>query len=204
MSATLLTQLETAETIPAGSLYMMEAGDGSGTKTVTQETLEQKMGQALKVGDLTELATEEKETLVGAINEAAQSGGGAAVDVLDSREEIEANTQSGKSAGALAVKEMVGELNSKISEIVKISIVTGNIPEIANGENYTVSIQINPPNGYKALGIGAISNEHYSQSLLSHDVDNNNILRIRYYNSYGKDLGAYPNGVKATVFFLKA
>lgn len=95
-------------------------------------------------------------------------------------------------------------LYSKISEIVKISIVTGNIPEIANGENYTVSIQINPPNGYKALGIGAISNEHYSQSLLSHDVDNNNILRIRYYNSYGKDLGAYPNGVKATVFFLKA
>ena len=122
MSATLLTQLETAETIPAGSLYMMEAGDGSGTKTVTQETLEQKMGQALKVGDLTELATEEKETLVGAINEAAQSGGGAAVDVLDSREEIEANTQSGKSAGALAVKEMVGELNSKITDVETISI----------------------------------------------------------------------------------
>ena len=115
MNATLLTQLETAETIPAGSLYMMEAGDGSGTKTVTQETLEQKMGQALKVGDMKELATEEKETLVGAINEAAQSGGGAAVDVLDTREEIEANTQSGKSAGALAVKEMVGAINSNFA-----------------------------------------------------------------------------------------
>ena len=115
MNATLLTQLETAETIPAGSLYMMEAGDGSGTKTVTQETLEQKMGQALKVGEMKELATEEKETLVGAINEAAQSGGGAAVDVLDTREEIEANTQSGKSAGALAVKEMVGAINSNFA-----------------------------------------------------------------------------------------
>lgn len=115
MSGTLLTQLETTDTVPAGSLYMMEAGDGSGTKTVTQETLAKETGKALKVGDLEGLETEDKTSLVAAINEAAQTGGGAAVDVLDTREEIEANTESGKGAGALAVKEMFGELNSNFA-----------------------------------------------------------------------------------------
>lgn len=40
------------------------------------------------------------------------------MDILDSKEEIEANTESGKSAGALGVKEMVNELsNDLVSDI---------------------------------------------------------------------------------------
>lgn len=110
-----MTQLEKATSIPAGSLHLVEMGDGSGTKAVTQEVLEEKIGEALKVGDLEQLQTEDKTNLVAAINEAAQSGGGgAAVDILDSKEEIEANTEAGKAAGALAVQEMFGELNDNI------------------------------------------------------------------------------------------
>ena len=110
-----MTQLEKAETVPAGSLHLIEMGDGSGTKAVTQETLIKETGKALKVGDLAQLQTENKEKLVDAINEAAQSGGGgAAVDILDTPEEIEANTETGKAAGAAAVKAMFGALNDNL------------------------------------------------------------------------------------------
>lgn len=109
-----LAQLEQSTTIPAGSLHLVEMGDGSGTKTVTQETLVKETGEALKVGNLEELQTEDKTSIVKAINEAMQSGGGAAVDILDSKEEIEANTEAGKVAGAAAVKEMFGELTDKL------------------------------------------------------------------------------------------
>lgn len=110
-----MTQLEKATSIPAGSLHLVEMGDGSGTKAVTQEVLEEKIGEALKVGDLEQLQTEDKTNLVAAINEAAQSGGGgAAVDILDTPEEIEANTETGKAAGAAAVKAMFGALNDNL------------------------------------------------------------------------------------------
>ncbi len=112
-----ITQLEQATTVPAGSLHLVEMGDGSGTKAVTQEILINETGKALKVGDLTELQTEEKTSLVAAINEAAQSGGGgtsAEVDILDTKEEIEANTEPEKAAGALAVKDMLTELNDNL------------------------------------------------------------------------------------------
>lgn len=110
-----ITQLERATTVPVGSLHLVEMGDGSGTKAVTQEVLEEKMRESLKVGDLKELQTEDKTSLVAAINEAAQSGGGgASIDILDTPEEIEANTEPEKVAGALAVKEMFGGLSDNL------------------------------------------------------------------------------------------
>ncbi len=116
MGATPLSQLEKTTTIPGESLHIVEMGDGSGTKVVTQKTLVEETGNALKIGNLAELQTENKENLVAAINEAAQSGGGgASVDILDSKEEIEANTEAGKVAGAMAVKGMFTELNDKVN-----------------------------------------------------------------------------------------
>ena len=41
-----MTQLEKAETVPAGSLHLIEMGAGSGTKAVTQETLIKETGKA--------------------------------------------------------------------------------------------------------------------------------------------------------------
>ncbi len=110
-----IADLEKVTEVPSGSTYIANMGDGSGTKAVTQETLTKEVGKGLKVGDLAGLQTENKTSLVAAINEAAQSGGGgSAVDILDTKEEIEANTETGKAAGALAVKEMFSEINDNL------------------------------------------------------------------------------------------
>lgn len=63
-----------------------------------------------EIGTLDNLLTNAKNSLVEAINELAARK----IDVLDSQEEIEANTDSGKIAGALAVKEMAAELNNNM------------------------------------------------------------------------------------------
>ena len=111
-----IMNLEKTSSIPQGSTFVVEMGDGSGTKAVTKENLEKSTGEALKIGNLEDLQTENTENLVAAINEAAQSGGGgSAVDILDTKEEIEANTESGKAAGAQAVKAMFGELNDNFT-----------------------------------------------------------------------------------------
>ena len=59
-----------------------------------------------QIGVLSNLTTSEKSNLVGAINELNAKE----PDVLDTMEEIDANTDSGKVAGALAVKELSSDL----------------------------------------------------------------------------------------------
>lgn len=117
MAKLALAQLEQTTEIPSGSLHLVEMGDGSGTKVVTQKTMAEETGKALKIGNMEELQTENKTSIVAAINEVQQSGGsgGTSVDILDSQEEIEANTEAGKAAGALAVQEMFGALNDKLN-----------------------------------------------------------------------------------------
>lgn len=63
-----------------------------------------------QIGSLADLTTLEKSDLVTAINEVNKKE----PDVLDTMEEIEANTDAGKSAGALAVKELSSELRGHI------------------------------------------------------------------------------------------
>ncbi|MBD5456215.1 MAG: hypothetical protein HDR23_07050 [Lachnospiraceae bacterium] len=111
-----IRDLEKAESIPQGTAYVASMGNGSGVKAVTQEVLTKAVGEGLKIGNPEELQTENKESLVGAINEVAESGGGGgSLDILDTKEEIEANTESGKVAGALGVKEIVAELNNNLN-----------------------------------------------------------------------------------------
>ena len=59
-----------------------------------------------QIGTLSGLTTSEKSNLVGAINEVNAKE----PDVLDTMEEIDANTDAGKVAGALAVKELSSDL----------------------------------------------------------------------------------------------
>ena len=61
----------------------------------------------LQIGTLDVLKTNDKSSLVAAINEVNAKE----VDVLDTREEIQANTTAGKVAGALPVKELYSSLN---------------------------------------------------------------------------------------------
>lgn len=48
------------------------------------------------------------------------------IDILDSQEEIQANTDPQKVAGTLAVKEMVGELNDNLSSLNTSLVETKN------------------------------------------------------------------------------
>ena len=62
----------------------------------------------LQIGTLDVLKTNDKSSLVAAINEVNAKE----VDVLDTREEIQANTTAGKVAGALPVKELYDSLGN--------------------------------------------------------------------------------------------
>ena len=64
-----------------------------------------------QIGTLSDLETKDKTDLVSAINELANRK----VDVLDTKEAIEANTDDGKAAGAKAVKEMVRDVTDSLA-----------------------------------------------------------------------------------------
>lgn len=192
MSAgTPIQNFERTASIPNNSLHLVEMGDGSGTKVVTQETLVEKIGEALKVGDLAQLQTEEKGSLVAAINEAAQSGGGgAAVDILDSKEEIEANTEAGKVAGAMAVKEMITELNDNLQGFTPILDETGKITgyKTAVGGADTVF----PFKKGTVLPLGTIEWTHYSGKTNTYD-----------FSQVIKDAGLNPSDYTAENIFFR-
>lgn len=61
------------------------------------------------VGNTEDLETTSKSNLVAAINEIYNRG---VVDVLDTEEEIEANTATGKATGALVAKQLISELSA--------------------------------------------------------------------------------------------
>ena len=65
------------------------------------------------IGNMQDLDTIAKNNLVAAINE-IYARGDVDIDILDTMEEIEANTDAGKAAGALAVKELSSELRGHI------------------------------------------------------------------------------------------
>lgn len=78
--------LPQAQTVPAGSRYAVEMGDGSGTKSVTHEDVVKAVGGDLPLGDTKDLETNAKNTFVAAINEIKRrtdsASGGAAIRVL--------------------------------------------------------------------------------------------------------------------------
>ena len=59
------------------------------------------------IGNMQDLDTTAKNNLVAAINEIYARG---VVDILDTEEEIEANTDAGKATGALVTKQLISEL----------------------------------------------------------------------------------------------
>lgn len=78
--------LEQATTVPAGSRYVVEMGDGTGTKSVTHEDVVKAVGGDLPLGDTKDLETNAKNTFVAAINEIKRrtdsASGGATIKVL--------------------------------------------------------------------------------------------------------------------------
>lgn len=78
--------LPQADTVPAGSRYAVEMGDGSGTKSVTHEDVVKAVGGDLPLGETKNLETIAKDTFVDAINEIKRrtdsASGGATIKVL--------------------------------------------------------------------------------------------------------------------------
>lgn len=93
----------------------------------------------LQIGTLDALKTKNKSNLVAAINEVNEKD----VDVLDTREEIQANTTAGKVAGALPVKE----LYSSLLKMQSGKIVSGCIPH-NNNKKFNISFE-----GFSAIPI---------------------------------------------------
>ena len=75
-----------------------------------------------QIGNLDDLTTSAKDDLVTAVNEVNAKE----PDVLDTMEEINANTDPGKSAGALAVKELNRDLQSYTVVDLDVALLNGN------------------------------------------------------------------------------
>lgn len=67
-----ITELEKAASVPDGSSYIVEMGDGTGTKRVLHEDMVKSVGSSLPLGETAELETRNRDNFVGAINELVQ------------------------------------------------------------------------------------------------------------------------------------
>lgn len=76
-----------------------------------------------QIGDLADLTTEAKDTLVAAINEAARTGGGGGGSTVELDTTL---TQSGKAADAAAVGEQLSSLSSKIADTADAKVAAHN------------------------------------------------------------------------------
>lgn len=119
-------------------------------------------------------------------------------DVLETMEEIEANTDAGKAAGALAVKELSSELNvTFIEQYFTFSInVTANTPLTHNVTQY---LQI--PDGYKYFTCKSICGLNYSiVGGFQYDPDN-----LTDKNAYAQLIcsGTLQLNVAVTLLYIK-
>ncbi len=79
-------ELPQAETVPANSRYVVEMGDGTGTKSITHENMVKAVGANLPLGNMKHLETVAKGSIVDAINEIKHRidsvSGGAMIKIL--------------------------------------------------------------------------------------------------------------------------
>lgn len=87
------------------------------------------------IGNMQDLDTTAKNNLVAAINEIYARG---VVDILDTEEEIEANTDAGKATGALVAKQL-------ISEISELSGKLKNTIQLYSGTSFNGNIELSQP-----------------------------------------------------------
>lgn len=96
------------------------------------------------------------------------------IDVLDTKEEIEANTDEEKMAGALAVKGMFGEINSKLGDLLIVKTVQKTISVLYLNQFY---VDISAPDGYKAIGLANHAGD-YRINIFSARISNNKIVFV--------------------------
>lgn len=69
--------------------------------------------------------------------------GGASVDILDTKEEIEANTEAGKAAGALAMKNMFTALNDNLVSNIYVG-TDGKLHKVQGGADTVIPFNNKP------------------------------------------------------------
>jgi len=101
-----------------------------------------------------------------------ENGGGGGINasnILDTKAEIEANTEENKIAGALAVKEVIEEVNNNFKDFIKIA---GSSKTVSFTANARVNVIFTPPTleGYKVVTLLEAFNT-VSNSFTTHFID---------------------------------
>ena len=124
-------------------------------------------------------------------------GGGSSGAVLDTLEEIAANTESGKAAGALAVKELndsLGEVNNRFNNLQTIKTKTITATTDGNGiiylDNYT---------DIKTL-VSVTTNDNYSTILTK--LSGKNAFFVFAFASNGTMVIKYNTSITANICYL--
>ena len=132
------------------------------------------------IGNTQDLDTTAKNNLVAAINEIYARG---VVDILDTMEEIDANTDAGKVAGALAVKELSSDFELIQSEINgSIAYVQGTLPSTTGG-SYT---ELDYPAGFSAENSCVICAAYYNNDYKGYGNIYNLSVVIKWFLLPGK------------------
>lgn len=127
------TELVTAKAVAD---YVQVLGGGDMTRAIYDANLDGIVDDAEKLGgelpSYYQSATDNRlttvaKTIVDAINELASKS----ADVLDTGEEIKANTSNGKAAGAVGVKQLFEEVNDSLNKVKTITGTTTNAGNIS-------------------------------------------------------------------------
>lgn len=105
------------------------------------------------------------------------------IDVLDTKEEIEANTDEEKMAGALAVKGMFGEINSKLSSLFVEVSGTSTRTSIAALELKGFQITFPIPDGYQFHSVKSFYISGWSGLVLQGITVSKNNVVFNVYNT---------------------
>ena len=102
------------------------------------------------VGDLSELETSDKSSIVNAINEVNENVTTKEVEGLTTMEQVEACTEPERPVGAGAIQQ----LNESLGGLLKV-VIGSNTEEVAisSGASKTVNFAVDEPSGYTRLGI---------------------------------------------------
>lgn len=127
------------------------------------------------VGNTEDLETVSKTNLVSAINEIYNRG---VVDILDTEEEIEANTDTGKATGALVAKQLISDFELLRSETNgSITYVQGILPSTA-GYFFT---EVDYPAGFSANNCCVICAAYYNNDYEGYGNIYNSTAPIKWF-----------------------
>lgn len=169
-----VTKVETLENTVNNAVANVESAVSSVTDAVQkvdtmQDAIDAKADSS-EVGDLTNLTTTEKSTLVGAINEAAASGGGTSVNVISPQTVTTAPSAIGQkdiaigdsaettSHNAIAIGASAKANGNGGSIAIGLAASAGgSSPTIAIGGNATANGSVSMAVGYNAKAYGSVA-----------------------------------------------